>query len=107
MDMLKAIVAELLASPALAACEHQHTPAGRLVAQLQLPRTGDTNQDGQEARLSVRIGGPLADTPFARCFEAVLAPIVERTAIPALVTGATLNKRLDFPRQPPAPKVAP
>jgi RNA polymerase sigma factor (sigma-70 family) len=107
MDIVKAIVAELLASPALAACEHRHTPTGRIVAQLQLPRTGDINQDGQEARISVRIGGPLADTPFARCFEAVLAPIVERTAIPSMVTGATLTKRLDFPREPPATKLAP
>jgi RNA polymerase sigma factor (sigma-70 family) len=100
MDILKGIIAELIASPALGACEAQHAPTGRIEAQLQLPRTGEANQDGDEAKIAMRIGGALAGTPFARCFEAAVSPLVARTRIPALVTRATLYKHLDFPRAP-------
>jgi hypothetical protein len=100
MDILKGVIAELVASPALGACEAQHAPTGRIEAQLQLSRTGEANQDGDEAKIAMRIGGALAGTPFARCFEAAVSPLVARTRIPALVTGATLYKHLDFPRAP-------
>ena len=100
MDILKGIIAELIASPALGACEAQHAPTGRIEAQLQLPRTGEANQDGDEAKIAMRIGGALAGTSFARCFEAAVSPLVARTRIPALVTRATLYKQLDFPRAP-------
>jgi RNA polymerase sigma-70 factor (ECF subfamily) len=103
MDLARKIRDELLASPDLAACESKHAPAGRIELMIEVPRTGEANRDGEQSKIATRVAGALGGTPFARCLEAALAPIVARTPVPARVTGGSLFPRLDFPRPAPPP----
>jgi hypothetical protein len=97
-DLGGRIFDEFLASPELSACELRHAPSGGARLQIQVPRSGEKNLGGQEARVFTRVGGELAGTPFATCLESVLESVVLRHPLPENVTGATLQKRLEFPR---------
>lgn len=101
MDFAKMRLGELLASSLLTACEDQHGPKGRIVIKLGLPRSGEPNEDGAFGKISTRIGGSLADTPFAHCLESVLVTVLTHTALPEKVTSASLTRNLDFPRTSP------
>ncbi len=101
MDFAKLRLGELLASGYLRVCENQHEPKGRMVINIGVPRSGEPNDDGALGKISTRIGGSLADSPFAHCLESVLAAILAHTPLPEKVTGASLTRNLDFPRTSP------
>jgi RNA polymerase sigma factor (sigma-70 family) len=99
-EVLTRIQAQLLEARGLRACEDRHAPDGRLDLELTIPRTGAAAPDGEGNRIGWRTAGPLWATPFARCLETELTSIVARAALPAKVTGATVQRGIEFPRLP-------
>jgi hypothetical protein len=91
-DLVQRALDELLASPALDACETRYAPSGGIEIQIRVPATGD------EESMTVQIGGALAGSVFARCLEAVLTDIVAHTPLPAKVTATAIQRRVEFPR---------
>ena len=104
MALLKRVVAEWQASPALAECAREHPATGEMRIRFSLPATGDNSDLGQ-GRISADVGGGLADTPLARCAMQAAEQLVLGTPLPELVSGATLLRKVSFP--PEASTVSP
>ena len=97
MDLLKKPVADLLASPDLAVCQTRFPATGQLQVRFHLPSTDEPNDAGEAGKISATYGGPLADTPLARCVADAVAARVLSAPVPPRVAGAVLFRRIDFP----------
>lgn len=105
LGFLQDLVKRFEASRAPADCEVRFPARGKLSMKLQLPKTGEPNEQGQVGKAGASYGDELAGTPLGKCMETAIAESILVAPLPKLpVGGAVLHHRFTFPRKPAAPK---
>jgi RNA polymerase sigma factor (sigma-70 family) len=97
--LLKAFAAKLMHDPHMNGCRERLPATGALTIHFMLPAAGQPNDDGVQGRISFRLSGPGADTPFAACLREQLAAAVARVTLPDGVRGGEMSKTIDLTSQ--------
>jgi RNA polymerase sigma factor (sigma-70 family) len=97
-DLMKKLLANFDASPALPDCEKRFPAQGRAELRFNLPGEGELNDDGQPGKISARMGGTVAGTPLGKCLQEEIERRILSAELPAGVKGVAQFKKYDFPR---------
>ena len=92
-DLVGKLRETFIGSPGVRACAAQFPGAvGRLEARFTLSDAERPDDGAAPGVLHVSWGGPLVDTPLARCLEDVAAPLLAAVKVPARVRGVVKNR---------------
>jgi RNA polymerase sigma factor (sigma-70 family) len=97
-DVLRHFLKQLGQDPAAASCGRRHAPAGVLTMRFLLPGPGEVNEDGVPERISFRLGGPLATTPFGSCLTEAIAARTAAFVPPSGVSRYEMSQTVELPK---------
>jgi hypothetical protein len=96
-DVLRHFLRQLRDTSGFQACKQKLPARGTLSLRFVLPGSGEVNEDGLPARISFRLGGPLAQAPLGRCIAETIAPLAAAFTLPPDLSRAEMSQTVELP----------
>jgi RNA polymerase sigma factor (sigma-70 family) len=96
-DVLRHFLKQLRSQGGMELCKQKFPASGTLTLRFVLPGTGEVNEDGIPERVSFRLGGPVAETPFGHCLAETFTRLTEAFVPPTGISRAEMSKTTQLP----------